>query len=35
VRTKFDFRCYRKKTLLRRVQRRMGLNHFIADFHGA
>ncbi len=27
ARTKFDFRCYRKAMLLRRVQRRMGLNH--------
>ncbi len=25
TRTKYDFRCYRKKMLLRRVQRRMGL----------
>jgi len=28
ARTKFDFRCYRKKMLTRRVERRMGLNHF-------
>jgi len=27
ARTKFDFRCYRKKMLTRRVERRMGLNH--------
>jgi two-component system CheB/CheR fusion protein len=27
ARTKFDFRAYRKRMLLRRVQRRMGLNH--------
>jgi two-component system CheB/CheR fusion protein len=27
ARTKHDFRCYRKKMLLRRVERRMGLNH--------
>jgi two-component system CheB/CheR fusion protein len=28
TRTKFDFRCYRKKVLTRRIERRMGLNHF-------
>lgn len=28
TRTRFDFRCYRKKMLVRRVERRMGLNHF-------
>jgi two-component system CheB/CheR fusion protein len=28
TRTKFDFRCYRKKMLSRRIERRMGLNHF-------
>jgi two-component system CheB/CheR fusion protein len=28
ARTEFDFRCYRKKMLTRRVERRMGLNHF-------
>jgi two-component system CheB/CheR fusion protein len=28
TRTKFDFRCYRKKMLARRIERRMGLNHF-------
>jgi two-component system CheB/CheR fusion protein len=27
TRIKFDFRCYRKKMLTRRVERRMGLNH--------
>ncbi len=27
ARTKFDFRCYRKKMLARRLERRMGLNH--------
>jgi PAS domain S-box-containing protein len=27
TRTQFDFRCYRKTTLLRRARRRMGLNH--------
>lgn len=27
ARIKYDFRCYRKNMLLRRVQRRMGLNH--------
>ncbi len=27
MRTEFDFRCYRKTTLLRRARRRMGLNH--------
>ena len=33
-RTKFDFRCYRKKMLTRRIERRMGLNHFehLADY---
>ena len=30
-RTKFDFRCYRKKMLTRRIERRMGLNHFEPD----
>jgi two-component system CheB/CheR fusion protein len=28
TRTKFDLRCYRKKMLTRRIERRMGLNHF-------
>ncbi len=28
VRTKFDFRCYRKKMLTRRIERRMSLKHF-------
>ncbi len=28
ARTSFDFRSYRKKMLTRRVERRMGLNHF-------
>ncbi len=28
ARTKFDFHCYRKKTLGRRLQRRMGLSRF-------
>jgi two-component system CheB/CheR fusion protein len=28
ARTKFDFRPYRKKMLTRRIERRMGLNHF-------
>ena len=34
ARTKFDFRCYRKKMLARRLERRMGLSHFenIADY---
>ena len=34
--TKFDFHCYRKKMLARRVERRMGLTHFdqIADYLG-
>jgi PAS domain S-box-containing protein len=27
TRTQFDFRCYRKTTLLRRARRRMGINH--------
>ena len=27
ARIKYDFRCYRKNMLLRRIQRRMGLNH--------
>ena len=27
-RTQFDFRCYRKKMLVRRLERRMGLSHF-------
>ena len=28
ARTKLDFRCYRKKMLARRLERRMGLSHF-------
>jgi two-component system CheB/CheR fusion protein len=28
TRSKFDFRAYRKKMLARRIERRMGLNHF-------
>jgi two-component system CheB/CheR fusion protein len=28
TRSKFDFRAYRKKMLTRRIERRMGLNHF-------
>lgn len=34
ARTKFDFRAYRKRMLLRRIQRRMGLSHMdqIADY---
>ena len=34
ARTKFDFRCYRKKMLTRRIERRMSLGHFteIADY---
>ncbi|MGC8643421.1 MAG: CheR family methyltransferase, partial [Isosphaeraceae bacterium] len=28
TRAKFDFRCYRKKMLSRRIERRMGLSHF-------
>ena len=34
ARTKFDFRCYRKKMLARRLERRMGLSHFdnVADY---
>ncbi len=28
ARTKFDFHCYRKKMLARRLERRMGLSHF-------
>lgn len=34
ARTKFDFRCYRKKMLTRRVERRMDLNHIdnLADY---
>src|SRR5262249_26195798 len=28
ARSKFDFRCYRKKMLTRRIERRLGLNHF-------
>lgn len=34
ARTHFDFRAYRKRMLLRRVRRRMGLNHLdrIADY---
>jgi two-component system CheB/CheR fusion protein len=27
ARTKYDFRCYKKGTLLRRIERRMGVNH--------
>jgi two-component system CheB/CheR fusion protein len=27
ARTRFDFRCYRKQMLARRIERRMGLNH--------
>lgn len=32
--TKYDFRCYRKGMLIRRIERRMSLNHFnqIADY---
>lgn len=34
ARTHFDFRAYRKRMLLRRIQRRMGLNHLerLADY---
>src|SRR5262249_13197976 len=34
TRTKFDFHCYRKKMLLRRIERRMGLKHLdsLADY---
>lgn len=34
ARTQFDFRAYRKRMLLRRIQRRMGLNHLgrMADY---
>ncbi len=34
TRTKFDFRCYRKGMLTRRIERRMSLNHFsqIGDY---
>jgi two-component system CheB/CheR fusion protein len=34
TRTKLDFRCYRKKMLARRIERRMSLTHFdrIADY---
>jgi two-component system CheB/CheR fusion protein len=34
ARTKLDFRCYRKKMLTRRIERRMSLSHFnqIADY---
>jgi two-component system CheB/CheR fusion protein len=34
ARTKLDFRAYRKKMLVRRIERRMSLNHFdgIADY---
>jgi two-component system, chemotaxis family, CheB/CheR fusion protein len=34
ARTQFDFRAYRKRMLLRRIQRRMGLNHLdqLADY---
>src|SRR5262245_44750177 len=28
TRTRQDFRCYKRSTLLRRIERRMGLNHF-------
>lgn len=28
ARTKFDFRCYRKRMLARRIERRMSLSHF-------
>ncbi|HTU23562.1 MAG TPA: PAS domain S-box protein [Gemmataceae bacterium] len=28
TRTRFDFRCYRKEMLTRRIERRMGLSHF-------
>lgn len=33
-RTKFDFRCYRKRMLARRIERRMSLSHFhqLADY---
>lgn len=33
-RTKFDFRCYRKRMLARRLERRMSLSHFnrLADY---
>jgi two-component system CheB/CheR fusion protein len=36
ARTKFDFRSYRKRMLLRRIQRRMGLGHIatIGDYVG-
>ncbi len=34
ARTKYDFRCYKKCTLRRRIERRMGLNQ-IALFHFA
>lgn len=34
ARTKFDFRCYRKRMLTRRIERRMSLSHFqqLADY---
>ena len=34
ARTKLDFRCYRKRMLTRRIERRMSLSHFnqIADY---
>jgi two-component system, chemotaxis family, CheB/CheR fusion protein len=34
ARTKFDFRCYRKPMLTRRIARRMGVGHFneVADY---
>jgi two-component system CheB/CheR fusion protein len=34
ARTKFDFRCYRKRMLTRRIERRMSLNHInqITDY---
>lgn len=34
ARTKFDFRCYRKRMLTRRIERRMSLSHFhqFADY---
>lgn len=33
--TKYDFRCYRKRMLSRRIERRMSLNHFdqLAEYH--
>lgn len=34
ARTRFDFRCYRKRMLTRRIERRMSLGHFdqVADY---